>query len=397
MAICASRRDADRCPGGIALHEAQDGALARIRVVGGRLGAGQLDALAACARFGNGLVELTSRANVQVRGLRADAAASLVPLLSDAELFASATHDRVRNILASPLAGRHPRSVATTDGVVGALDAGLCAAAELAVLPGRFLFAADDGSGLALEPAADAALVAEDARRFRLVLAGERTTLGAEPADAPALALEAARAFLALRAQRQWRISELDGGARAVARALGGDIERAAGLRRERLEPGLLAQGAGGVAVTALVPLGRLDVERLVALAAIVRSHGGELRIGAGRTVTLVDQRPDVAARLVPALTDMGLVMEPDSGWAGLSACAGAGRCARARLDVAAAAAARATARVPNAPPEHWSACERRCGGRSGIAVTATADGIVIERDRVDTVTDVDDALAVLA
>ena len=90
------------------------------------------------------------------------------------------------DLIASPLAGRHPRALAATDAVVEALDAGLCGDAALASLPGRFLFAVDDGSGLALGRDADVALVATGPDAFELLLgdvAGERNRVEAGAAD----------------------------------------------------------------------------------------------------------------------------------------------------------------------------------------------------------------------
>jgi len=351
------------------LHRAQDGWLARVRVPGGRLDACQLRALARAAALGSGLVEVTSRANVQLRGLPADAGARLHGILGDAGLLPSVAHDRVRNVLASPLAGRHPRACAAIDDLVAALDRGLCADPTLAELSGRFLFAVDDGSALALEPPADVALIARGEDSFALALAGEETTAVLRRYEAVDAALAAARAFLCERRRRgeeAWRIGELPAGAASVALALGSAVVGPLGIcGDERHKPGVLAQRDGGFALTALAPLGRLDGEDLPALARLAP----EIRLGVGRTLTVLDVSPREAPRLAGALAALGLELRADSGWTGLSACAGLGRCPRARLDVRTAAARRARRRRPRAPAEHWAACERRCGERAGQEV----------------------------
>ncbi|MGH2946037.1 MAG: hypothetical protein ACRDPC_07230, partial [Solirubrobacteraceae bacterium] len=225
-AVCTpeARVAVDRCPGSLALHEAQDGWLARVRVPGGRLGADQLRALADAAALGNGLVDLTSRANLQFRGLPADAGDALAALLRAAGLLPSPEYDRARNVIASPVAGRHPRSRAGTDAVVAAIDRGLCNDPALARLPGRFLFVVDDGAGLALDQPADVALVARDAESYLLVLGGHLVAEPVPGADAATAVVAAAAAFLEERAatdERAWRISELDAGPTAIARRLG--------------------------------------------------------------------------------------------------------------------------------------------------------------------------------
>jgi sulfite reductase beta subunit-like hemoprotein len=347
-----------------------------VRVPGGRLDACQLRALARAAALGNGLVELTSRANVQLRGLPGDAGARLHAILGEAGLLPSAAHDRVRNVLASPLAGRHPHARATVDDLLAALDRELCADRELAQLPGRFLFAVDDGSGLALAPLADVALLARSERSFALALSGFETTAVLDPGEAVAAALAAARAFLRERRDRgegAWRIAELPDGPASVARSLACAISGPLPAPAGRLACGALAQRDGRLAVTALAPLGRLDAAELLKLAELAP----EVRVGVGRTLSVLDVPPERAAPLADALAALGLELRPDSGWAGLSACAGLGRCPRARLDVHAAAALRARRRRSGAPPEHWAACERRCGERAGqeVAVAPLATG----------------------
>jgi precorrin-3B synthase len=312
----------DRCPGLIHLHPAGDGDLARLRLPGGRLTPAQLQAVARAARHGNGIVDITARANLQLRGVR-DATAVAAELQA-AGLLPSATHDRVRNILASPFGGRHPRSLYPTDALVAALDRALCADPALASLPGRFLFAVDDGSGTLDAARADVVLRARPGGRFQV---GARIV---PPDEAVALAL-------------------------TTRHAPGGP----AATREPRL--GRLRQNDGRDAVTVLAPLGRLGPTLLDRLAAT----GCEVRLSTRRTVTLLD--------VEGALSLDGFVTAEDSGWWGLTACAGTA-CVRARADVRALAAARAARRRGLADPtEHWSGCERACGRPADVDVEHVA------------------------
>ena len=104
----ARARDQDACPGALQLHRADDGALARVRLPGGMVTPRQLEALAhAATRFGSPAMELTSRGNIQIRGIDDDeAAAGIAEAVADAGLLPSPTHERVRNIVATPLSGR---------------------------------------------------------------------------------------------------------------------------------------------------------------------------------------------------------------------------------------------------------------------------------------------------
>jgi len=401
VAAIADRPLADRCPGVLRMHPAADGSLARIRLPGGILDPRGLAAIEACAMLGSGLVELTSRANLQIRGLADGCAGDVAELLWDGGLLPSIDHDRVRNVLASPIAGRHPRSLTPTDPVLRELDSGLCADLRLAQLPGRFLFAVDDGAGMIDTGVADIALRALAAGGFQLELAGTPTDLcgGAQ------LALDAARAFLELDAARgdgsSWRLAEVPNGAGLVAAALGGravdiGIDAIGGPRGAGLALGELIQHDGRHALTVLAPLGRLHPEHLRLLRDCAPNG---VRVSSRRTLTFVDVSSADAGELLAALTAAGFVTSDDSGWWGLSACAGLGACANARIDVRAGAEARSELRRSGSPPEHWSACERGCGRPAaiGIAVTALAGRVQIDSAGVrETVEDLDAAIAAL-
>ena len=355
---------ADRCPGVRVLHQAEDGALARIRVPGGRVAAAQLRAVADAAALGSGLVELTSRANLQLRGLPDDAGPELVGRMAATGLLPSPAHDRVRNLLGSPLAGPD------ADAALSALDRGLCADPALAALPRRFLFAVDDGSGLALDPGTDVALVPA-ANGFALALAGRLTSAARASTD---LALDAARAFLAVRGSA-WRIAQAPGGADAVAERMGLTLGATVGAR-STLAPGARRLDDGRFAVTAMAPLGRLDRDTVAALAGLA----DEVRVSRWRTLTVRGVAEAEVAPLQRSLDELGLIVAPDTGWTRLSACPGVGGCAKARIDVRSAARRRAHVRSARAGAEHWSACERRCGEPrdAAVSVVATPEGIVV-------------------
>jgi len=382
---------ADRCPGVLHLHQSGDGLLARVRLPGGVLPATTFGAIREAAMLGNGLLELTARANLQVRGLPEEAGPAIADLLWSSGLLRSLEHDRARNIAASPLGARHPAALAPTDALVARLDARLCADPDLSRLPGRFLFAVDDASATLGGRVADVALVAQRDGHFRLVLSGAPTDRHGDEE----LALEAARAFLAL-AGDAWRIADLPGGAATVAGQIGATlVDGGPGDRGDAPVPGASEQADGRVAVTALPPLGRLDVAMLDAVA---RVAGDDVRLSPRHTLTFLDVAPSEAPALLGELAHAGFVTSPDSGWAGLSACAGEGACVRARVDVRAAAAARAQVRPRGARAEHWAACERGCGRPPGaLAVTAHETWLTIEDGAGErTVPDVGAALGAL-
>lgn len=161
----------DLCPGLLRPWIADDGALVRVRVPGGAVTTEALGALVQVAGgHGDGTVHLTSRANLQVRGIEHDDGClpdAVVDVIMATGLVPSTSHERVRNILASPLTGRSGGR-ADLRPVVADLDTRLCAEPLLAALAGRFLFVLDDGRGDLVERDLDLGLVALDASTAQL-------------------------------------------------------------------------------------------------------------------------------------------------------------------------------------------------------------------------------------
>ena len=379
----ADRTRADRCPGVLRLAEAADGYLARIRLPGGLIGARQLRALARLAdELGDGRVELTSRGNVQLRGLAADVAGPLTDQLARAGLFPSPEHDLVRNVLASPLAGLDGGPDLTA--IVQGLDAALCARPRLAELPGRFLFAVDDGRGDVAGLGAD---VVARVRADGAVVNG-LAVRGTAAEDVVTVMLACAEAFLDVRATEggtAWRIAELTDGAERVRVAAAARL----GLTAASLPPSTSLAPVGpdgstaptvpadrpvgvvGTAAVLLAPLGRLTAAQLTWVADRVGERLA--RITPWRGVVLPDL-PD-AAGLIRDAAGLGYGVDAASPWLRVTACAGRPGCASALADVQADAAGFA-ARWPERIV-HVSGCARHCGRPVGplVDVTATSEG----------------------
>lgn len=209
-----ARSRPDRCPGIVHPWPADDGGLVRVRVPGGRVALSALRALAEVAEeHGDGRVRVTGRANLQVRAmpLAGDRLADeALAALEATGLLPSRTHDRVRNVLASPQTG-YAGGRADLRPVVAALDALLLGTDALAGLPGRFLFTLDDGRGDLADRHKDLGLVALDAATAQLRV-GEG--YGAVvPLDGAAAALAGlAGDFLSVRgtgAAAAWHVDEL--------------------------------------------------------------------------------------------------------------------------------------------------------------------------------------------
>jgi precorrin-3B synthase len=448
------------------------------------LTAAALRAVADCAdELGDGRVHLTSRGNLQLRGV--SRAGALPARLAAAGLLPSTTHERVRNVLASPLSGiagdpvaravtaagttvgdpgtgsaggdpagravtaagttvgdpgtgsaggdptgravtaagttvdaREPRSW-DVRGLAAALDRGLCARPVLAGLPGRFLFALDDGRGDVAAEDPDLCWRAPDT----LLAAGTDTGLRVGADDAVAVLLDAAEAFLALRAADAdvadhggsggggsggggadgggadggaWRVAELVDGPARIGGAL---VARGrAGLRpgagraplhalnasggallappRPRIAssrypaaavPGPVPRDDGGLALVVAPLLGELTAAQVRLLA----DAGPAVVVTPWRTIVLPDPR-------LPAdvLAGAGLIVAPGPA-ADLSACAGRPGCAKSLADVRGDARA-ALGRMPSGGRlptgrVHVSGCARRCGAPRAAHVDAVA------------------------
>lgn len=389
-----ARGSDDACPGALRLHRADDGALARIRIPGGVLTPRQAETLGQAAeRLGDGELHLTSRGNVQLRGLAPDCGAELAGLLDEAGLLPSARHERVRNVVASPLSGLDGLGSVDVRPWLTELDRLLCGSTHATALSGRFLFALDDGRGDVDALGADLTLRGHDGDALLRVGHGDEV-LRVPRADGPPAALTAAEAFLdSARDTGAWRVKDLPD---VTAAALPAEVARR--LRRtgtpvttdHRPRPvDVLPPPHGPVpggsresaALSVGVPLGRLVPAQWRLL-----SGAGELRLTPWRGIVVTGIRPGRAEPLSAGLAEAGLITGPGSPWAGVGACIGRPGCAKSLADVRAEAGA--AVGPAGRLPVYWSGCERRCGHPHGewIDVVATPGGHRISHRQGDLV-----------
>lgn len=364
--LVARTRDRDACPGALQLHQAADGALARVRLPGGVIAPEQLEALAhAATRFGSPAMELTSRGNIQLRSLTDSAA--VAEIIAAAGLLPSQTHERVRNIVASPLSGRVGGS---TDirGLITELDDAIQSEPALAELPGRFMFGVDDGradiSGLAADVGAH--FVSESAA---LLLSGRDTGVRLNT-SAVVPALVAVATQFAARHGKAWRIAEL-----ADTAPLLQEFTPSAAPGRTwppvvRPPVGWFPQDDGRVALGAAVPLGVLQARVAEFLAAI----DAPMAVTPWRSVLAFDLDEGVADTALRVLAPMGLVFDGNSPWLSVSACTGSPGCEHSAADVRADATAALD--DPADGHRHFVGCDRACGSPpAGDVLVATGDG----------------------
>lgn len=399
----AERLAGDRCPGALRLHEAADGPLARIRVPGGLLTAEQVETLAELAEaLGDGSLHLTARGNVEIRSVRD--AKQLQAGLDAAGLLPAPTHERMRNIVASPPVAASPGVCAVAaDSIdlaptVRALDAALVAEPELGRLSGRFLFGLDDGSGdvLALQPDLAVVVLGDAApHACRLVCGGDDAGPFLALSDAPTALAVAARAFLDI-AGSDWRFDDL-----ADPRAAAGDIARAVAAAvptwhqaTRSAVPAATDAPARSAALVAALALGTAGADAWRALAALAGRGDGLVRTTPWRSAVVAGLSLDTARGAAADLPRLGLVTDAADPWALIGACTGLPGCASSHADVRADAARlrdQMRGHTRDHPrddgdrreggadvPVYLSGCPRRCGHPrtahvEAVAGTATA------------------------
>ncbi len=373
------------CPGALTPMQSGDGLLLRAKIIGSKLSLTQLSEIAAIAfDCGNGRIDLSQRAQLQIRGVTETTLAAAQARLKSIGLLASdaATESRL-NIVASPLTGS---ASFDANEIAARLARAVAEDQALESLPGKFLFLVDDGSSPGLRDVdADIRLEARGAQ-IAVVLDGARDqAVIAAPAAAINSAIALARAFITLRAGRafEWRRM------RAVVAAMGAEpLLRASGLTSEpyssTCRQGALSDLLGARRVGEnffagfAAPFGRILAQDFDNLAEAISVEGAtEVRLTPWRAILAPTRSLEQVTRIAAAARALGFIVYAEDARLAIAACPGAPECSQAKgptrigLDAIAEVARTLS---PHGIGVHVSGCAKGCAKPSATPLTLVAN-----------------------
>lgn len=349
------------CPGVWQPMQSGDGLVVRIRPRGGRIDAEQAAGIAELAeRYGNGLIDLTSRANLQIRGLSEDTHPSLIDGLADLRLLDPdpGTEAR-RNVLITPFWTASDGVISIADELERALAGGPTG------LPAKFGFAVDCGRERVLA-AASADVRVERGIDGQFIVRADGAEFGraVRRNEAVATALGLAEWFVfsgGAKTGRGRMAAHLADGAKLPETLCGHALPA---RTQATPDPGLTRQGALFGAAFGQVTSAALNwlAERATAL-------------------RMTPWRMMLAENMHEMPVFEGLITRADDPLLRVVACSGAPRCHEAHADTRALAAALA----PHLAADtrlHVSGCAKGCAQSDPASITlvATAQGFDLIR-----------------
>lgn len=332
------------CPDAWRPMAAGDGLLVRVKPRLGRIDAGRIIGLCdAALRFGNGLIDLTNRANLQIRGVSEQGWPTLLDALVALDLVdPDPDREARRNLLVTPDWQPEDDSVRLAEALVARM-------AELPPLPSKIGFAIDAGPAPMLK-AASADFRIERAEDGALLLRADGR------ADGKRVTLDTA--VDALIALAHWFVDTGGVAAGRVARHIAPLPAWAEGDERPAPARAPFGPGRHSLGQTLGVPFGSIEASALRLL--IEQSDAPALRLTPWRALLLEGGRPTHSH---------GFVDTPDHAALRVAACPGAPACPQATIETR-ALALRLAPHV--AEGLHLSGCAKGCAHPGTAEVTVT-------------------------
>lgn len=356
------------CPSTLRPMETGDGWLVRLHPPGGRMRPAQLRRVAELAdETGNGLVEVSSRGNLQIRGVRPEAHPALVgALLAERLVDEAGGLGPQRLVLASPLAGQDASDLIDAATLAASLER---QGRAVSGLPPKTSVIVDGGGALALDGfAADLRLVAIDQGAVVIGLPQGDWLGPVAPDNAGAMAASLLSGLATYRRAEPGTIRLRDLDDDQVAALIGAcSVSRtqAPAVRPSPRRAGLFALRASRFAVIAGLPFGRADTRTLSRLseAASTRS-ASEIRFSPWRGLAFLGLEREDAASLTAQCEALGLITRDDDPRLSVQACSGKPACLRGEtrtMNDAAVLAEAAASLLAAGLSLHLSACVKSC------------------------------------
>jgi precorrin-3B synthase len=362
-----------------------DGLLVRLLPIG-TIALDAFAALGAAARqHGNGIVEVTSRGSIQIRGLSAASA----PRFAAAVAALGIAAGNGIPVLTDPLAGLDPDEIIDATALAADLRAALARSSLAQRLSAKVSVTIDGGGALGFDRlAADVHLHAETADGVALLC----VSIGGDGKSAIPIGCIAVRDgvevtkrlfdIIARRSQHARAHDIVAAEGIAVFRSAAEDLLVASARPRlrgnERKEPigshslrdGTFAYGIG-------LAFGHADAMSLQRLSEAAKAAGARgMRAAPGRTLMIVGLTQQAASSFAAAAQALGFIVRADDPRRHVIACAGAPICASANIaaraiapEIAAAAAA-AAPHLDGSFQIHISGCAKGCAHPAPAALT---------------------------
>lgn len=370
-----------------------DGLLVRVRVRDVTLALADALALADLSqRFGNGAIDLTRRANLQIRGVLEAQWPALIDTLRARNLIGVDEElGQAVNIITSPLAGLDPAMAFDPRPIARQVERGLLADERFRSLPSKFGFAIDGGGVLPLDDT-DADIRVGPVHGSPLAsigLVGSSNVALVEAHGAAQASLTLAGAFLALRdrERRMRALVERVGAAAIFAKAGLDAVALLTAPERDLIRPLGLWHCADMPVLGVAAPFGAWNAKDLAAVATMACAvPEATLRVTPRRALLVVGLPQKLAMRGLHELSARGLIVRSDDPRLAVAACVGAPSCGAASVVTRDLAERLASSVRPSSDIAlHVSGCAKGCAHPHFAPVTLVGhDGRfdLVENDR---------------
>ncbi|MBX5191209.1 precorrin-3B synthase [Rhizobium sp. NZLR3b] len=377
-AVAMRRRGA--CPALAAPMPTGDGLLVRLRPAGGALTLAQFAGLArSAAAHGNGILEITTRGNLQIRGLLAETVGQLAADIDAAGI----TVPDGPAIEISPLHGIDPEEKNDPAAMEMALRSTLHDLITSPRLAPKLSIVVDGGGAFGLSAlSADIRIVAQSDADWLVAINGDGETampVAIGPAETAVSAVGEVLSVLAALGQGR-RARDIDP-ALLRARFPAMDNIRFIPSRAASIPfPGPHRLADGKIVLGVRPEFGQMRASDLIALLDLADAHGATaIRLTPGRGFFFIGLPADTVPAMQIAAAGRGFSAQPGDNSEHIAACAGAGACGSAFYETR-SLARRILAAAPGlfdgSLMLHLSGCAKGCAhARPALTLTGSAAG----------------------